>query len=197
MPIQHIDDLMLKRMGRRLGERGTRELFRRMRERIPGLVLRTTFIAGFPGETEAQFERLLDFVRKTSIERVGVFAYSDEDGTPAARLPDKVPSEVAEERVERLMLAQQEVAFAWNERRVGSEVELLVDGPVETDDGPRLAARSTAEAPEIDGWIRLPAAAARPGEYLRARIVRSDGYDLEARPIAARIGPGVSREGGS
>ena len=188
MPIQHIDDLMLKRMGRRLGEKGTVELFRRMRERIPGLVLRTTFIVGFPGETEAQFEKLVSFVQDARIERVGVFPYSDEDGTPAAKLPGKIAPEVAAERVERLMLAQQEIAFAWNQERLGTETDVLIDGVTETEEGERLAGRSYGEAPEIDGRIFLPDGAGKPGEYLRARIVGVEEYDLVAEPAAKAAG---------
>ena len=191
MPIQHIDDLVLKRMGRRMGEKGTVDLFARMRDKIEDLVLRTTFIVGFPGETEAQFEKLIDFVRTMHIERVGVFPYSDEDGTPAAKLPEKIPAEVAAERVERLMLAQQEIAFDWNARRVGSDVDVLIDGWYETEEGARLTGRSYAEAPEIDSRIFLPDDAGVAGEYVRATITGVEGYDLvagvgSARPRSAR-----------
>lgn len=186
MPVQHINDRVLRRMGRRMGESGTRDLFGRMRERIPGVVLRTTFIVGFPGETEAEFQQLVDFVREYRLERVGVFPYSDEDGTPAVRLPDKVPADVTAARVEELMLAQQQVAFAWNRTRVGTHVEVLIDALEEPDaDDPeaepaRLVGRSYAEAPEIDSRIYLPAGAGAPGEYLHARITAADGYDLIA-----------------
>ena len=183
MPIQHIDDLVLKRMGRRMGEKGTVDLFRRMRDKIDDLVLRTTFIVGFPGETEAQFQKLIDFVEEIEIERVGVFAYSDEDGTPAVKLPEKIAPEVAAERVERLMLAQQKIAFAWNERRLGTETEVLIDGWYETDTGARLTGRSYAEAPEIDTRIFLPDDAGTAGEYVRAKITAVEGYDLAAEPV--------------
>ena len=184
MPIQHIHDRMLKRMGRRMDEAGTRELFARMRDRIPDLVLRTTFIVGFPGEGDEEFETLLDFVRESRIERVGVFPYSDEEGTPAVRLPDKVPEVVAAERQHRLMLAQQEVAFEWNAGRVGSEERVLVDSVAVDEDGREtVRARSYAEAPEIDGHIILPAGAGVPGQYVRTRITAAEGYDLRAEPI--------------
>jgi len=183
MPIQHIDDLLLKRMGRRMGEQGTRDLFRRMRDRIEDLVLRTTFIVGFPGETEEQFQKLVGFVEELKIERVGVFAYSDEDGTPAVKLPDKVEPEVAASRVERLMLAQQQIAFAWNERRVGTELDVLIDGIYKTEVESRVVGRSYAEAPEIDGRIFLSDGCGEAGDYVRAKISRVEGYDLFAEPI--------------
>lgn len=183
MPIQHIDDLLLKRMGRRMGEQGTRDLFRRMRDRIEDLVLRTTFIVGFPGETEEQFQKLVGFVEELEIERVGVFAYSDEDGTPAVKLPDKVEPEVAASRVERLMLAQQQIAFAWNERRVGTELDVLIDGIYKTEVESRVVGRSYAEAPEIDGRIFLSDGCGEAGDYVRAKISRVEGYDLFAEPI--------------
>ena len=183
MPIQHIDDTMLKRMGRRMGEAGTVDLFRRMRERIEDLVLRTTFIVGFPGETEEQFQKLIDFVAEIEIERVGVFPYSDEDGTPAAKLPDKIDPAISAERVERLMLAQQKIAFDWNQRRLGSETEVLIDGWFETESGARLTGRSYAEAPEIDSRIFLPDHAGSPGDYVRARITEVEDYDLCAEPV--------------
>ena len=201
MPIQHIHDKTLRRMGRRMGERDTKQLFDRMRERIPGLVLRTTFIVGFPGETEEEFETLEQFVRDYRIERVGVFPYSDEDGTPATRLKEKVSEAVALERQERLMLAQQEIAFEYNRGRVGEVVDVLIDGvataepdgepqeeeAAETDDSipARLGryGRSYAEAPEIDARIFLPEDAGEVGAYVRMRITATDGYDLEAEPL--------------
>ena len=115
MPLQHINDDMLRRMARRVTRQETETLLAKLRERIPELTLRTTFITGFPGETDEQFEELVDFVRTQRFERLGVFTYSFEPDTPAARLPDHLPEEVKEERRRRLMEVQQEVAFAWNE----------------------------------------------------------------------------------
>ena len=181
MPVQHIHDRMLRRMGRRMGEAGTRELFRKMRERIPDLVLRTTFIVGFPGETEEEFRFLVDFVREERIERVGVFGYSDEDGTPATRLSGKVLPEVTERRIEELMLAQQEVAFAWNAERLERLEWVLIDGVEEG--GQRLHGRSYAEAPEIDSKIFLPLGSGEVGEYVEVRITSAEEYDLIAQPL--------------
>ena len=184
MPIQHINDRMLRRMGRRMGESGTRDLFHRMRERIPELVLRTTFIVGFPGETDEEFQQLVDFVHEVRLERGGVFTYSDEDGTPAVKLNPKVEPEVQKRRLEELMLAQQQVAFAWNAERVGREVEVLIDGEESSADGTRrLHGRSFAEAPEIDSRIYLPAGLGTPGEYHRVRISAAENYDLVAEAV--------------
>lgn len=195
MPIQHVHDKTLRRMGRRMGEADTKALFARMRERIPGLALRTTFIVGFPGETEEEYQALESFIREFKIERVGVFPYSDEEGTPATRLKDKVPAEVALDRQERLMLVQQEVAFEFNRARVGEEIDVLIDGvgPIELPDDEepdaetpvRWYGRSYAEAPEIDGRIYLPDDVGSPGEYRRMRVTRAEGYDVYAEPIDA------------
>ncbi len=184
MPLQHISDKTLRRMGRRMGEASTKALFDRMRERIDDLVLRTTFIVGFPGETDAEFEALLDFVRDYRIERVGAFTYSDEDGTPATRLKHKVPAEVAETRLATLMGVQQPIAFEWNASRVGQTTEVLVDGVCE--ESGRLYGRSYAEAPEIDSRIYLPAECGRPGEFLSVEISGVEDYDLTGEVLAER-----------
>src|SRR5262249_24748061 len=146
---QHINDRMLRRMQRRVNRASTEELLGRLRKAVPGLALRTTFIVGFPGETEAEFEELCDFVREQRFERVGVFPYSLEPGRPAERLPDHLPEEVKAERRDRLMALQQPVAFAHAQARVGREVELIVDGADPEVPGHYLA-RSTADAPDID-----------------------------------------------
>ena len=181
MPIQHIDDTMLRRMGRRLGEDGTRDLFRRMRERVPELVLRTTFIVGFPGETREQFEKLVHFVEENKLERVGVFPWSPEEGTPAEKLPGRIDEDEVQARIEELMLAQQQVAFDWNRSRVGSEVDVLIDEIC--PESASTLGRSYAEAPEIDSIIRLPEGVAGVGEMVRCTITETDDYDLVAEPL--------------
>lgn len=183
MPIQHIDDTMLKRMGRRMGEIDTVELFRKMRDRIPNLVLRTTFIVGFPGETREMFQKLIDFVKEFRLERVGVFTWSPEEGTPAEKLPDRVPREEQERRREELYLVQQQVAFDWNRERVGTEVDVLLDS--ECDKTGQWLGRSFAEAPEIDSVIRIPTNAGEIGDIVRCRIVEMDEYDLIAEPVTS------------
>ncbi len=180
IPIQHIDDRMLRRMGRKTSESYTRGLLAHMRERIPGLYLRTTFLVGFPGEGEEEFQRLIQFVREFGFERMGVFTYSREEGTPAARMTEELPAEELRRRREELMLAQQEVAFAQNRRRVGEVCEAVVDGR----EGGQLYARSHGEAPEIDPRIFLPRSPAglRMGEFLDLEITGTRAYDLIARP---------------
>ena len=127
LPLQHINDRCLKRMQRRVNRSGTEELLARLRAAIPNLTLRTTFIAGFPGETETEFQELVDFVGQAKFERAGVFPYSVEPGTPAERLDGHLPEEVKFQRRDALMAAQQEVAFAWTRGQVGQEIEVIIE----------------------------------------------------------------------
>jgi ribosomal protein S12 methylthiotransferase len=185
LPLQHINDRLLKRMQRRVNRAETEGLLIRLRCAIPNLTLRTTFIVGFPGETEAEFEELCDFVRETRFERAGVFAYSLEPGTPAARLPDHLPEEVKQARRDRLMEIQQEIAFAWARGQVGKELEAIVDGPDPEVPG-HVLARGPADAPDIDCLVRLKGKGLRAGDLVRARVTGADGYDLAARAIRVR-----------
>jgi ribosomal protein S12 methylthiotransferase len=184
LPLQHINDRLLRRMQRRIDRAGTEALLGRLRTRIPDLALRTTFIVGFPGETEDEFEELLAFARAQRFERVGVFPYSLEPGTPAARLPEQLPEEVKLERRNRLMEAQQEVAFAWSRQQVGRELDILVDGS-DPEVPNHVLGRSYADAPDIDATVRIKGRGLRAGDLVRARVIGADGYDLVARPIAA------------
>lgn len=183
LPLQHIDDRILRRMKRQVTRAETERLLDRLRERIPEVVLRTTLITGFPGETDSQFEELLGFVHERRFERLGVFAYSREPDTPAARLPDHVPPEVASERRNRLLAAQQEIAFAWNQSQVGKPLEILIDScvPGETD---AFVGRSYADAPEVDGLVYVSGGSLRPGQIVLGEIVAARDYDL----IAAAVG---------
>jgi ribosomal protein S12 methylthiotransferase len=183
LPLQHINDRMLKRMQRRVSRAATEELLGRLRETIPGLALRTTFIVGFPGETEAEFEELLEFGRTAAFERVGVFPYSFEPGTPATRLDGHLPEEVKLARRDRLMAAQQDVAFAWGRRQVGCELDVLIDGPDPEVPG-HLLGRSYADAPDIDGLVRVKGKSLRAGDLVCVKVTAADGYDLVARAIA-------------
>jgi ribosomal protein S12 methylthiotransferase len=185
MPLQHINDRMLRRMQRRVTRAQTEELLGKLRRAIPGLALRTTFIVGFPGETEAEFEELCAFVRQARFERAGVFTYSLEPGTPAERLPEHLGEEVKQERRNRLMEIQQEVAFAHASAQVGKEIEVIVDGPDPEVPG-HVLARTAADAPDIDCLVRLKGKNLQPGHLVRARITGADGYDLMARAIRVR-----------
>jgi ribosomal protein S12 methylthiotransferase len=179
MPIQHISTPVLKRMGRRHTREQTRALLTKLRAEVPGLVLRTTFICGFPGETEEQHRELVDFVREFRFERVGAFPYSHEPGTPAGeKFEDDVPAEVKQRRVDEVMAAQQPIAFEHARAQVGRTIEVLVEG--EDEEG-RPVGRSPWDAPEIDCQVVLiDAAEAAPGTIARARVVDAVGYDLVA-----------------
>jgi ribosomal protein S12 methylthiotransferase len=185
LPLQHINDRMLRRMQRRVDRAATEELLAKLRRAIPNLTLRTTFIVGFPGETEAEFEELRAFVHTARFERVGVFPYSLEPGTPAARLPDHLTEEVKAERRNRLMEAQQEVAFAWTRAQIGKEIELIVDAADPEVPG-HVLARGHADAPDIDCVVRLKGKNLRPGDIVTARVTGADGYDLLARAVRVR-----------
>ena len=182
MPLQHINDRVLKRMQRRVNRARTEDLIGRWRAAVPGLTFRTTFIVGFPGETDAEFEELCGFVRDTAFERAGVFTYSLEADTPAARLDGHLPDEVKQARLDRLMTVQQEVAFDWSARQVGREVDAIIDGPDPEVPNHHLA-RGHADAPEIDGLVRVKGRNLRAGDIVRAKVTGADGYDLAARAI--------------
>jgi ribosomal protein S12 methylthiotransferase len=182
MPLQHINDRVLRRMQRRVDRAKTEDLIARWRAAVPGLTFRTTFIVGFPGETDAEFEELSDFVRGAAFDRAGVFTYSLEPDTPAARLDGHLPEGVKRERLDRLMTVQQQVAFAWSRRQVGREVEAIIDG-ADPEVPNHYLARSHADAPEIDGLVRVKGKNLRPGDIVRAKVTGADGYDLAARAI--------------
>ncbi len=177
MPLQHINDTMLRWMQRRVSRAETEELLGKLRSRIPGLVMRTTFITGFPGETDAQFDELVEFVRRQRFERLGVFPYSFEPDTPAARLPDHLPDEVKLERQAQLMGVQQRIAFAWNKRQIGRQLDVILDGQVP---GERNAwvGRSYADAPDVDGIVYVTGGGLRAGAIVPCEIVASREYDL-------------------
>jgi len=181
VPLQHVSDPVLERMGRGTTRARVERLVRTLRERIPGVTLRTTFLTGFPGETDEDFDELMQFVRDVRFDRVGCFPYSCEEGTPAADLPGQVPPQVARERRDALMAAQQSIAFALAADRVGSRELVLMEEGAPSDDGLRPA-RSRAEAPDVDplilvGGEDVPA----PGEFVEVEIVGSSGYDCTAR----------------
>ncbi|HEY2759177.1 MAG TPA: 30S ribosomal protein S12 methylthiotransferase RimO, partial [Pirellulales bacterium] len=152
MPLQHINDTMLKRMQRRVNRAETETLLTKLRERIPDLVLRTTFITGFPGETDAQFAELTDFVGEQKFERLGVFTYSLEGDTPAARLPEHLSEDVKNSRRDQLMELQQKVAFQWNQSQIGRRYDVILDQPVIGEKDVWIG-RSYADAPDVDSAV--------------------------------------------
>ncbi|MDX1947828.1 MAG: 30S ribosomal protein S12 methylthiotransferase RimO [Pirellulaceae bacterium] len=181
IPLQHASDAMLRRMARRVTRAQTEDLLGRLRARIPNLTLRTTFITGFPGETEDDVEQLVDFVQRHKFERMGVFTYSLEPDTPAANLPGHLPDDVKEARRERLMEVQQEIAFAWNEAQVGRTYEVILDQPVAGEKNV-FVGRSAADAPDVDGLVFVTGDRQKlqAGDIVPCEIVAVQDYDLVA-----------------
>ena len=190
IPLQHISDKVLSNMHRHIDGDATRALVARFRERVPGLILRTTMIVGHPGEGPEEFAELLDFVRQTRFERLGAFTYSEEDGTwGAAHLKDSVPEEVKRMRLEELMSLQADISRSFNQSRVGSIERVLVDDV----SGGMLVCRSSSESPEVDGEILVDISgescdavhdpSSLVGRYINVRITAADIYDLTAVPV--------------
>lgn len=171
MPLQHIDEAMLGRMRRETSRAHIENLIAGIRAGIPGIALRTTFIVGFPGETEAEFETLLEFIERIRFERLGIFKYSQEQGSRAAKMPDQIPAAVKNSRYRRAMTLQQKIAREIAQKNVGQELKLLVDEP--------LMARTEGDAPEVDARVVL-STPAPVGEFIRRQITGTRGYDLLA-----------------
>lgn len=179
VPLQHISDPMLKRMRRGHSSRVTRELVKQLRARIDDLVLRTTFIVGHPGETDAEFEELCEFVAASRFDRAGAFTYSVEPGTTSAMLPHRVDAEVMHERQQRLMEIQRQISRARHDAMVGKELTVLVEG-VSSESEYLLEGRWYGQAPGIDGVTYLANGQAAPGALVRARVTQASDYDLAA-----------------
>ncbi len=182
LPLQHINDRVLRRMVRRVDREQTEALLTRLRKAVPNLALRTTFIVGFPGETDAEFEELRAFVAAAKFERCGVFPYSLEPDTPAAKLDGHLPEGVKLARRDALMEVQQRVAFAWAAGQVGREVEAIIDGP-DPEFANHFLGRTYADAPEIDCGVRVKGKNLRPGDLVAVKVAAADGYDLAGRAV--------------
>lgn len=177
IPLQHINDRILKAMNRRSTKAEIIALLKKLRERLPGLVLRTSLICGLPGETEEEFEELCDFLRESGIERAGIFQFSPEEGTPAAVMPDQVDPDIAKRRVELLVELQSRVMDAWNESRLGETLEVLCEG-FDPEMG-CYAGRSYADSPDVDGKVFFTAAGLVPaGSFVNVRITGTSDGDL-------------------
>jgi ribosomal protein S12 methylthiotransferase len=181
VPLQHTHDFMLKHMKRQETEAGVRQMIDELRKRIPGVALRTTFITGFPGETEEHFQHMLDFVNEVDFDHVGVFAYSDEPGTTAFDYDDKVESKIGEARRQQLMAAQREIALRKNKERIGQTHPALVEG-LDSDDGFLMLGRLPFQGPDVDGQVILEQCEAEPGDIVPVRITGALDYDLVATP---------------
>jgi ribosomal protein S12 methylthiotransferase len=187
MPLQHASDPVLARMKRQITRAQTEELLAAVRERVPGIALRTTMLVGFPGETEAEFGELMDFVAAQRFERLGAFTYSHEEGTSGYALADDVPAEVKEDRAARLMALQEGISGELGEARVGSVERVLVD----RIEGDWFVARSERDSPEVDNEILIDARRhfVRIGDFVEVRLTRADAFDAYAEPVHPEPAP--------
>ncbi len=176
LPLQHISTPILKNMRRGVDKEQTINFVKNARNRVPGIAFRTTFIVGFPGETEEQFEELCEFVKEMKFERAGVFAYSPEEGTPAYEMEDDVPEEVKQERVDTIMAIQQNISLETNEKRVGSIEKVLID----RIEGDYYIGRTQYDSPEVDDeiLISIDNAELNIGNFVNVKLVKADYFDL-------------------
>jgi len=177
IPIQHGADSVLKRMGRRTNQQELRDMIEKLRDRIPDICLRTTLISGFPGETQEDFEEVYNFVDEMEFDRLGVFAYSQEEDTPAALMPDQVEEEVKEARRDELMELQQEIAFEKAQEMIGRVLVVMIEGKVADEDV--YVARTYRDAPNVDGYLFLNTTATlMTGDFVKVLVTDSNEYDL-------------------
>ena len=177
MPVQHGDDGVLRAMRRAVTTRRMKDIVAQFRGAIADLTIRTTVLVGFPGETDAAFDNLLAFVEDAAFDRLGVFTYSIEEGTPAATMPDQVPAEIMAERAQQVQELQDRLVWPRQKALVGTRQTVLVDGPSEDPAFP-FEGRTAGQAPEIDGVVYLRNRALTPGRFAEVRIVEADGYEL-------------------
>ncbi len=180
IPIQHVNDRILKAMRRSDTSLGLNRLMERIHKFLPDVALRTTVIVGFPGETDTEFDQLLDFIRISRFDALGCFPFYPEPGTPAALLPDQIPDTVKQQRVEQVMLTQQVIAFARQKARIGTELTCLID---EVPARGPARGRFYGQAPEIDSLCLIHDRKVKPGQFIRTRVVDTNGYDLVVKPI--------------
>ncbi len=181
MPIQHASDAILKKMGRRTNRKELEEIIGMLREEVPDICIRTTLITGFPGETEKDHKTLMSFVRRMKFDRLGVFAYSREEGTPAARMTPQVPAPVKTKRRKELMLLQQEIAFKKARKMKGKVVDAIVEGKIVGEDV--YTSRTYMDAPGVDGTLFVETQRElMTGDFLRVKVTGSDQYDLIGIP---------------
>ncbi|MCD8224501.1 MAG: 30S ribosomal protein S12 methylthiotransferase RimO [Clostridiales bacterium] len=177
IPIQHASDRILRRMGRRATQEELRERIAKLRGEIPDIVLRTTMISGFPGETQEDHEELLDFVNEMEFNRLGVFTYSAEEDTPAATFPDQIPEEIKESRRGEIMELQQEIAFEKSESMIGRMLDVMIEGKVADEEA--YVGRSYMDAPGVDGLVFINSGGTyMSGDFVRVRVTGAADYDL-------------------
>jgi len=182
IPLQHISDNILKSMKRGTTFEKTNALLRDFREKVPGMAIRTSLIVGYPGETEADFEILKNWVRDTKFDRLGVFTYSHEENTSAFDLIDDVPAEIKSARAEEIMAIQQEVSMSLNYQKVGKEFKVLID----RKEGNYFIGRTEYDSPDVDNEVLIDASQyfVRQGDFTRVRVFEASDYDLYAEPVS-------------
>ncbi len=180
MPLQHINDELLTVMKRRVTRKQIETLLDKLRKWVPGIAIRTTFIAGSPGETDQQHQELVQFVKDFGFDMMGVFPFSPEPGTPMGRLENQLPDEVKQARVDELMLAQQEIAFKKAKSMIGQQMQVLIDRPAGRDAEDGYVARHQGQAPDIDSCVFLHAEGVHPGQMLNVKVTDFQAYDLVA-----------------
>ena len=177
LPIQHASDAVLKRMGRRTTKKELMDIVSKLRREIPDIVLRTTLISGFPGETQEDHQELLEFVDEMEFDRLGVFTYSAEEDTPAASMKGQIPEEVKEERRDELMELQQEISLEKGDARIGQELLVMIEGKVSGESA--YIGRTYGDAPKVDGYIFVQTGELlMTGDFARVRVTGALEYDL-------------------
>lgn len=179
IPLQHISDPILKSMKRGAGEKETRMLIEKIRTILPDAAIRTTMLVGYPGETESDFRKLLEFVKESRFERLGVFTYSPEEGTSAFELNDDVPDAVKQERMEELLAVQQLISLENNESKIGKEFKVLIDGR----EGDMMTGRTEYDSPEVDNEVLISDTALKAGEFHNIRILSASEFDLTGEKV--------------
>lgn len=177
MPMQHCDDKILQRMGRRTNQAQLKEVIQKFRKTIPDMVIRTSLITGFPGETNEQHENLLDFVDEMALERLGVFTYSQEEDTIAAGFEDQIPEEIKEQRRDEIMALQQEISYEQDQALIGKEMKVLIEGYLYDED--IYVGRTYRDAPKVDGCVFVNAEEEIiSGDFVTVKITGAQEYDL-------------------
>ena len=181
IPFQHISDTVLQRMKRQISKAETLSLIETIREKIPGIALRTTLLVGFPGENENDFEELKEFVQEIKFERLGVFTYSHEEGTSAYQFKDDVPAEIKKLRAEEIMKLQEEISSEQNQKRIGETHNILID----RREGKYFIGRTEFDSPEVDNEVLIDASKnhLQAGDFIKGKIVAAEAFDLYAEPM--------------
>jgi ribosomal protein S12 methylthiotransferase len=182
LPLQHIDSRLLQAMNRPVSEKDVRELLGRLRTEVPGITLRTSLMVGFPGETEKKFQKLLEFVRETQFDLLGVFRYSREEGTVAADMKGQVSERIKARRYHQIMRLQKQISRRKQKKQIGSRVDVLVERPGKSSDV-LWEGRTQGQAPEVDGITFLTKGSCRPGDIVKVQITKATSYDLYGEVI--------------